>query len=286
MCIRDRHSTLRQELDDVRDIAAAANSTPGQLMACLANAGAGTRQAVHDGFAAVLPSGVPLTVAELPGEYGSMFNTSVSCVGSTAQPIRVKHENCSGSRAGGVIMLSCDGAHVSAVVDQAALMVRALGGAGAAGLADCTVLLRDLGDAPEARDLLGGAALTVLKAGVDGVSVQCTGSAGPMRQAGSETVQAVAANGFVYVSGIAGRMSNGTDSFAVLESTLEAAGSSMARVVNCVFYVRAESSMRTLFGGFYDVFNKRFPPPPSRTEFIAESECADCAVLTKCIAVL
>lgn len=74
-----------------------------------------------------------------------------------------------------------------------------------------------------------------------------------------------------YVSGAAGARSNGSDAFQNIQSALEAAGTKMTLVLNCLFWVAAEECIDPFFGGFHQIFNVENFPPPSRTEFVGLS---------------
>ena len=90
----------------------------------------------------------------------------------------------------------------------------------------------------------------------------------------------------MFVEGIVGYNTNGTDAFRALEATLTRAGTTMKNVLNCLFYVREESAVLSLFGGFFDVFNVDAPPPPSRTEFVGRAAQAKGQVTAKCVAAM
>eukprot|EP00658_Telonema_sp_P-2_P070552 TRINITY_DN60019_c0_g1_i1.p1 TRINITY_DN60019_c0_g1~~TRINITY_DN60019_c0_g1_i1.p1 ORF type:complete len:228 (-),score=59.85 TRINITY_DN60019_c0_g1_i1:287-898(-) len=160
-------------------------------------------------------------------------------------------------------------------------------------LVDCTVWLQDMAMADSVRQWLRAhsptmPSVTIVRAGVSGtMSAQCAASTHPITpiHAPAESAYAVRANGLVWVSGISGLLANGTDTLHVLKRTLANVGVPMRSVVNCIFYVKHQSIISELFEGFYQVFNLEHPPPPSRTEFQATSECTECQVLTKCIAV-
>ena len=67
------------------------------------------------------------------------------------------------------------------------------------------------------------------------------------------------------------------------------------QVLNCLYWVGDETVIDPFFDGFFEAFNKKAPPPPSRTEFVGASpgfQCvggvggAACPVLNKCIAAM
>ena len=97
---------------------------------------------------------------------------------------------------------------------------------------------------------------------------------------------AVIAGDTVYVSGIFAKQRNATDAFKALAAVLKSAGSSMSLVLNCLFFARNQSAIQDVFAGFYEAFNENAPPPPTRAEYTALSECADCPILVKCTAAL
>jgi hypothetical protein len=110
----------------------------------------------------------------------------------------------------------------------------------------------------------------------------------------------VVAGGFAYVSGIGSTFRNATDGFAELRRALEAAGSRLNLILNCMFFVSSQSVIEPFFHGFHDTFNRDANnrtavgfPPPSRIEFVGESvssQClrpsAGCPVLSKCVAAM
>merc|ERR1711879_922427 len=91
---------------------------------------------------------------------------------------------------------------------------------------------------------------------------------------------------FVYTSGQSGMHSNGTDALRSTERILHSFGIDLSSVVSCLFFVRDNSKIWDLFSGFYHVFNEENPPPPTRNELQAVSECENCAVTAKCVAAL
>ena len=88
----------------------------------------------------------------------------------------------------------------------------------------------------------------------------------------------------VYVSGLESQSRNGSDAFEKLEEALlRDSSSDMSLVTNCVFYVNTYDIVKDLFQGFYNTFNVKYFPPPSRTEFTLDGN-ASFSVLAKCVA--
>jgi len=178
-------------------------------------------------------------------------------------------------------------------------LIQEAGGDELSSLLDCTAFLRHITDAGAVRAALAAAgaepALTVVEAGPEdprqSVLLRCTaavpgegGSPAEARRIRTEAGLAVVTDRFVYTSGQLGSATNGTDAFAGLERLLKAAGATLEDVINCQFFVKDTWKVYDLFAGFAQVFNRDHPPPPSRTEFTAISECPSCTVAAKCIA--
>lgn len=306
-------ASTQQELYDVRDIAKAGGAGMEDLVDCLINTPKGAAKAIRESFEAALPVATrpPLTVVEMPGEY-VFCPTSVTCV--AAQPDtgagrlrRFKRAGASGVAARGFLHMQGkagtpgSGAKQEVVEALEAIegLVRDAGGAGLAGLLDCTAFLRRISDAAAVRSTFAAAhaepALTVVQAGLEdtrrSIVLRCVAAVpGGMselqevRRTQTDSGLATTSDRFIFASGQLGIATNGTDAFQSLERLLKAAGASLSDVVNCVFYVKETGKVFDLFAGFSQVFNKNHPPPPSRTEFTAMSECAGCAVVAKCIA--
>jgi hypothetical protein len=118
---------------------------------------------------------------------------------------------------------------------------------------------------------------------------------------GKNAASVVTAGGFAYVSGVGSVQANSTDGFDELGRALQAVGSRLNLLLNCVFYVSSQKVIDPLFHGFHDTFNRDAKnktaigfPPPSRNEFVGisvRSQCLgsskhDCPVLSKCVAAL
>merc|ERR1719272_1710884 len=164
--------TVLAEISDMADIAAAANSTTGELLGCVANAAKGTGPQVQKQFSAHLP-GVPISVAEMAGEF-PMFSTSISCVGATSNPVRRTHLNSSGSLANGVLTVSAAHSKFDTALEQMLTVIRQLGGSGLNNLADCTAFVQNIDQAAHVRERFRATALTIVQAGVVCVTMQCT----------------------------------------------------------------------------------------------------------------
>jgi hypothetical protein len=129
----------------------------------------------------------------------------------------------------------------------------------------------------------------------------------------------VVAGGFAYVSGVGSALANATDALHEIGRALNAAGSRLDLVLNCLFWVASTpGGIGPVFAGFYDAFNCQLEgnknttgtsfkqcavfqpaagyPPPSRTEFVGAavaSQCLSgkegslsCPALAKCVAAM
>merc|ERR1712060_593176 len=83
-----------------------------------------------------------------------------------------------------------------------------------------------------------------------------------------------------------GNMTNGTDALANLERILQKAGTDLSNVVTCLFFLPNNTKVFDLFGGFYEAFNVKNPPPPSRGELQSVLEEPTLEVAAKCVAAL
>uniref|UniRef100_A0A7S0AHZ2 Uncharacterized protein n=1 Tax=Pyrodinium bahamense TaxID=73915 RepID=A0A7S0AHZ2_9DINO len=264
---------------------------------------------------AVLPAGsMPaLTVVELPGEY-SFFPTSISCLAALPEPggslpRRLRRSGTYGVAARGLLHMQGTiggfigrGARHEMKNALAAIagLIRAAGGAGLADLLDCTAFVRSLDDVAAVRSALAEAApaapaFTLVRAGLEdprqSVLLRCVaalpaapGVPAKVRHVSTDAGRVVTTDSFVFASGSLGFAANGTDAFGGLERMLAAASANLGDVVNCLFFIKEQTKVFDLFAGFQEVFNQEHPPPPTRTEFAAVSECAGCSVVAKCIA--
>ena len=101
-----------------------------------------------------------------------------------------------------------------------------------------------------------------------------------------ESVVVVKGGPVVYVSGLESQSPNGSEAFEKLEKILssDSSSSNMSLVTNCIFYVNTYDIMKDLFQGFYNTFNVKYFPPPSRTEFTLNGTATTFNVLVKCVA--
>jgi len=293
-------------ISDVRDIARAAGADLADLVDCFINAPRGKAAEVRSAFLGALPwhSRPALTVAEMPGE-APIIPTSATCIAAlpssgTSARREVRKGASFGVAARG--LLHTAETHGKAGAPPAEQVVGALksvkelvqqaGGRGLEDVVDCLAVLPRISDAPAVRTafdkLKAAPALTIVQGGLEdphhSVALRCVTSleTGVSRASGS----VAAAERFLFASGIVGRSGNGTDALAKLDKILRSAGSQLADVVNCMFFLKDGSKVADLFEGFYEVFNEANPPPPTRAELVAESECADCELQVKCVAAL
>jgi len=103
---------------------------------------------------------------------------------------------------------------------------------------------------------------------------------------GGRKVQAVSVGGFVFVSGVHARNTNATDAIDKVKSTLVSASSRGNLTLNCMFFAKEQDSIQSIFVGFRKGFNADAPPPPSRGEYTAPSECSMCPSVVKCVAAM
>lgn len=93
------------------------------------------------------------------------------------------------------------------------------------------------------------------------------------------------ARGFAYTSMQKGLMKNGTDALDSLAQALSRVGIGLADVVSCNFFLRDQANVLDLFRGFYEMFNKKFPPPPTRVEWQV-GNWGIAQVIVRCVAAL
>jgi len=165
------------------------------------------------------------------------------------------------------------------------------GGTGLTDLLDCTGFVTNISDAglvrkafaaSDARPLLSIFQVDGLEKARQTVELRCTASL-PKKEI--QRPLGAANDRFVFTSTL-GRKTDGSDTFAALEAELNASGLGLQDVVNCLFFVQDQNKVFDLFGGFFKAFNQNHPPPPSRGEFQAKTECADCQMAAKCISAL
>jgi len=169
-------------------------------------------------------------------------------------------------------------------------------GPGGAALVDCSAFVTKISDAPSVRQALkevvnkkGGVmpALTIVQASLPAKSVllRCTASMESIPRSISTTDGSlVLTDTFAYVSAQLDRNSTGINALEALGKILTSANLTLKETVTCSFFVKDQQKMFDLFGGFYQIFNQENPPPPTRGEYEAVNECAECQVAAKCIA--
>jgi hypothetical protein len=113
----------------------------------------------------------------------------------------------------------------------------------------------------------------------------CSGGTAQKITTRLENIVVVRGGPTVYVSGIESQSRNGSDALERLERILlhPELSSDMSLVTNCVFYVNSYENMKDLFQQFYNTFNLKYFPPPSRTEFTLDGK-ASFELLVKCVA--
>ena len=164
-------------------------------------------------------------------------------------------------------------------------------------IADCTAFVRTQEEAAEVRrrfetTMAIPPALTVAldKSGGmhQGVALMCLGTTAP-KQAFKSTLatgvelRSIASAGLVFASGAPGFDRDGFDAFAAADAALKAGGGGLDTAVQCLFFMRTNDDLFLLFDGFREVFNHHNKLPPTRSEYVADSDvCADCMVTAKC----
>ncbi|CAE7616211.1 unnamed protein product [Symbiodinium microadriaticum] len=309
--------TAVQEILDVHDIAVAAGANLSDLVDCYVNVPSGRGPVVREALLSAMPISIQqhppaFTVVEMPGEYKFVPN-SIMCTAALAnttsegQRRTWKHDGLYGVSAEGMLFL--EGASASQKCPRDPFLetkdvltrIHQLGhmASDAIDLVDCTAYLADIKDAAAVRraitDFYAAAAIrpatTLVQAGglPDGKSVllRCTGTMSDPAFARMPPVSidgATITDRFVFTSALLGRNSSGSDAFDGLQRVLKTADVSLKEVVTCSFYVKDQAHMFDLFAGFYEAFNKENPPPPTRGEYQADTECDDCLVAMKCVA--
>lgn len=312
----------RLELSDVSDIAYAGGVNVAAIVDCIINAPMGKARAVRKAFAKALSDKVnssswrpTMTVIEMSGEYpGDWFKASASCIaalppGQRAYPRRQwSTDHAFGVSAQGLLHIQAGGNTDNGTSSQTASalksmedLVQTAGGSSVQNIADCLVFLQDIADAAAVRSALTVLprvpAVTFVQAGLEQpgqrLLLRCVATV----PKGPESLPVVAAvnsgamvanNEFVYAPGQFGTIrSNGTDALQNLGEILSEAGTGLSNVVNCMFFMSDNNLVWNLFTGFFDVFNRDNPPPPTRGEFVGLSECTPkCFVVAKCVAAL
>merc|ERR1711920_352589 len=147
-------------------------------------------------------------------------------------------------------------------------LIREARGKGAEDLVDCMVFVREIAYAAEVRRTLRSLlspehapALTIVEAGLEHdeqkVSFKCV-AAVPEAKGASVTTNTLpgvgkAAHGkFLYTSGKNGALAtNGTDALLALKPALKSIGSNLSKVVSCVFFLKNNNQVYSLFSGFF-----------------------------------
>ncbi|CAE7503444.1 unnamed protein product [Symbiodinium natans] len=308
--------TATQEIADVRDIATSAGAQLSDLVDCYVNAPPGRSAAVREALLSALPADVQqhppaFTVVEMPGEYQFIPN-SIMCVAalgnetSPAQRQTWKYDGVYGVSAKGMLFVegasASQGCSKNPVLETQDVLTRIHYLGNMAGdtfdLVDCNVYVADIKDAAAVRQAITDFHITKVQPAItlvqaDGlpdarsVLLRCTGtiSASPLVRTRPVSINgATITDRFVFASAQLGRNSSGSDAFVGLQNVLKAADVGLKEVVSCSFFVKNQSQMFDLFAGFYETFNKENPPPPTRGEYQAETECDDCLVAAKCVA--
>ena len=305
--------TALQETWDVRDIAVAGGANLSDLVDCFVNAPEGKADAVKTALMSALPEEVQhsppsLTVVEMPGEYQFVYN-SIMCLanipdGPERRTWRKDDIYAVSARGlmffeGSVAKSHVQGAYEEThdILDRMSRLVGPEGGAVAAlALVDCSVFVTKISDAPRVRQALkevvnkkGGVmpALTIVQASLPAkkVLLRCTASMESIPRSISTTDGSlVLTDTFAYVSAQLDRNSTGINALEALGKILTSANLTLKETVTCSFFVKDQQKMFDLFGGFFQIFNQENPPPPTRGEYEAVNECAECQVAAKCIA--
>ena len=293
------------ELSDVNDIAHAANisaSTTSNtsalregLVSCLVNARPSHLASVRAAWRAQLGDGVALSVVEMSGEYAWANSCVAVQPGGPPKVVRAAADGANGATATVVVggALPRRLAHVAAegpsAADVLGVASQALveSGSTLADLLECTAFAQNDSTAASVRTALAAQApvppaLTLLS-GQFGIPLvlRCVASANTnsTKEAvrnvpGAYAVRSAPASplagpGLVMASALEARHANATDAMDTLAAVLAAAGSRMRLVLNCQFFVPSLAGIKPLFAGFFDRFNVKAYPPPSRTEFVA-----------------
>ncbi|CAJ1400865.1 unnamed protein product [Effrenium voratum] len=292
--------TALQEIWDVRDIARGAGAELVDLVDCFVNAPAGMAAEVKKALISAMPpdlqASLPaFTVVEMPGEYQFVYN-SIMCTALVPDGKSVRktwrHRGAYGVSARGMVFIEGSVANGTqdAFEETRELVTRfeelsAL--AAAAALAECSAFVAHAADAAAVRRALEASgsspAMTIVQATGLGVNksvlLRCTAAERAQTIPG-----ATVTDRFVFASAQLGQNTTGLDALASLEEVLAGANVTLKDVINCAFFVKDQQKMMDLFGGFFKVFNQDNPPPPSRGEYQAQSECPSCQVAAKCIA--
>eukprot|EP00966_Prymnesium_polylepis_P160385 3707979-Prymnesium_polylepis.1 len=148
-------ATLKEELQDVSDIAAAAGTSLSALVRCLVNTKANRSDHVRQLVERALEPHVPaLTVVEMGGEYDGMFNFSISCQAVLPTvPTREFQLRGTAARAvvaGSLMHLSVSARNTTLLLTQAAALAHEAGAAEGddwlSPLLECTIFARSAED--------------------------------------------------------------------------------------------------------------------------------------------
>lgn len=307
------NTTLAEEIQDVADISAAAETNLSALVACLVNTKANQsdhiRELMQLGLA---PYGLPLpalTVVEMIGEYNGRFDFTMSCQAVRPSLLPKKIFKLPGGTAhavvaAGLVHMTVSASTVALALEQTAALESLAGAVGQDGdwiaqALECSVYVRSADEAATFRSALSATAvppsMAIVRAPTSGgaaLSLSCTSLLASLSQkrvvqAGDATANV--GNGFVYTTIRAARP-NATDAYEKLGELLLAAGSRLEDVVSCHFYMRqqpADGYPKDLFAGFLSTFNQAHPPPPTRAEFVALDLVEPTSeVVVQCVAAL
>lgn len=303
--------TALQETWDVRDIALAAGANLSDLVDCFVNAPKGHSDAVKAALMSAFPAEVQasppaFTVVEMPGEYQFVYN-SIMCVANIpdggSKRRAVRKNGLYGVSARGLTFY--EGAEAPSTISGAYeetrnIVNRMLSSGSRSVLVDCTAYLASIRDAQAVRKAIIEVtgmkgfiqpSLTIVQAGGlanRSLRLRCTAAVDDSRLRSVDTTdgKVVLTDSFAFASAQLDRNSTGVNALESLRKVFKYANLTLNDTISCSFFVKDQQKMFDLFGGFYEIFNKENPPPPTRGEYEAITECADCQVAAKCIAAI
>mmetsp|Transcript_26885 Transcript_26885/g.55801 ORF Transcript_26885/g.55801 Transcript_26885/m.55801 type:complete len:387 (-) Transcript_26885:32-1192(-) len=298
--------TALQETWDVRDIALAAGANLSDLVDCFVNAPRGHADAVKAALMSAFPAEVQasppaFTVVEMPGEYQFVYN-SIMCVANIpdggSKRRTVRKNGLYGVSARGLTFY--EGAEAPGTISGAYEETRNIVNRmlRSSVLVDCTAYLASIQDAQAVRKAIVEVtgmkgfiqpSLTIVQAtGLANRSLRlrCTAAEDDSRLRSVDTTdgKVVLTDSFAFASAQLDRNSTGVNALESLGKLFKYANVTLNDTISCSFFVKDQQKMLDLFGGFYEIFNKENPPPPTRGEYEAITECAECQVAAKCIA--
>ncbi len=310
--------TAEQEMLDVRDILVGGNSSLAGLLRCMVNTPIAStpaekhsiRKDFRKAFVKLGIQDVLIDFVEMIGEYDGHFRFQTTCVG--VQPSKLPKRHLQTNMSSSAVLYNYDHKRSSRSSREAEMYLHSQGNSTDAvllslkqifhdsslgnmgdSLVDCEAFTKTQSQNIDLRKSLMElknpptvTALVVKNITTSDIKLHCfarIGSGPPLAVEVSPTVRFVKSGGLIYTDGIYATDADGLDGFDTLRETLVAAGSSMAQVVNCLFYIKNASNVDPLFQRFYKVFNVNNPPPPSRTEYSSHLP-EPYNVMIKCIA--